>query len=117
MWIDIASIVFVCVTANHLGLIGKIEEIMGKLPIINCPKCFTFWSVLIYGVWEQKGITGNFPFMLAISFLSAYVALWLELAEGYIDTLYMKCYEKIYDTAADTPAADTDKGNTASSVS
>jgi hypothetical protein len=26
MWIDIASIVFVCVTANHLGLIKAIEE-------------------------------------------------------------------------------------------
>ena len=118
MWIDIASIVFVCVTANHLGLIGKLEEIMGKLPIINCPKCFTFWSVLIYVLWEQKGITGNFPLVLAISFLCAYLALWLELLEGFIDTLYLWLYEKNYtNTENDTPAADADGGNSAGSVS
>lgn len=116
MWIDIASIVFVCVTANHLGLIGKIEEIMGKLPIINCPKCFTFWSVLIYEVWVVG--FSDIPLLLAISFLCAYLALWLELLEGFIDTLYLWLYEKNYtNTENDTPAADADSGNSAGSVS
>lgn len=112
-WIDVASIVFVCVTANHLGLIGKVEEIVGKLPVINCPKCLTCWSVLAYLVVTSHGIITS----LAISFLASYVALWLELFEGYIDTLYLKLYDKI--TSADNDnEATTDAGgsNSASSV-
>jgi len=128
-WIDIASIVFVCVTANHLGLIGTIEEIMGKiplfkkyvpkwnhLPIISCPRCFTLWSVLAYGLWSVG--FSDIPLILAVSFLASYTAIWLELLEGYIDTLYMKLYGKITsDNTDDTTAADPDKGNSAGSVS
>lgn len=115
MWIDIASIVFVCVTANHLGLIEAVEGIIrNRLPIISCPKCFTFWSVLIYGLWAV-GIT-DIPLLLAISFLCSYLALWLELLEAFVDTIYMKCYETIYDHTTDTPAADADEDNSAGSV-
>ena len=104
-WIDTACIIFACVTAIHLGLIGKIEEITGEfpllkkfipLPIISCPKCFTFWVVLAYGLWAV-GIT-DMPQVLAVSFLSSYAAIWLELFEGIIDKLYMKLYDKVYPT-------------------
>jgi hypothetical protein len=109
-WIDIASIIFACVTANHLGLIAAIERIIKRpLPIINCPKCFTFWSVLACEVCHV-----GFPDMylpLAISFLSSYLALWLELLEAYIDTLYTKLYDKIYPTNDDTPPAGSHKDN------
>ena len=116
MWIDIASIVFVCVTANHLGLIGKLEEIMGELPIIDCPKCSAFWSTLTYGLWSFG--FSEIPLLLAISFLASYIALWLELLEAYIDTLYMKLYGKITETDTDdTVAADDDGGHPESSVS
>ena len=49
--------------------------------------------------------------------LASYTAIWLELLEGFIDTLYLKLYETIYTTPNDTTAADTDNGYTASSVS
>lgn len=98
MWIGIAGILFVCVTANHLGLVKAIEDISKmEIPIINCPKCFTFWSVLAYSVYYGLPAIE----MLAISFLCSYLAIWLELLEGYIDTLYMKLYEKIYRNTAD----------------
>ena len=97
-WIDIASIVFVCVTMNHLGLIGKIEEINGKLPILNCPKCSSFWGVMLYMLVTTRHIIVS----LAISFLCSYLAIWLELFEGYVDTLYNKLYDKIYPTADTT---------------
>lgn len=98
MWLDIASIVFACVTMNHLGLIKAVEEITGyELPILNCPKCSTFWFTLTYSVIIREEVTK----MFAISFLCSYLAIWLELFEGYIDILYMKLYDKIY------PAADT----------
>ena len=94
MWTDIVSIVFVCVTANHLGLVRKLEEIMGELPIINCPKCLSFWCSLPCGLW-YLGFS-DLPLVLAVSFLASYSALWLELFEGYVDTLYTKIYTKIY---------------------
>lgn len=113
-WIDIASIVFVCVTANHLGLVKAIEDTFDKeLPIINCAKCLSFWSVLTYCCVCRYAITTT----LAISFLSSYLALWLELLEAYIDKLYMKLYEKIFTTTDDTASADTHDGHSAGSVS
>lgn len=112
-WIDIAGIVFVCVTMNHLGLISAIEDVTHrKLWIVDCPKCSTFWSALAYTAITTRDVIPS----LAISFLASYVALWLELLEGFVDTLYLKLYGKIYNTSDDTPAAGTDSGNTAGSM-
>lgn len=99
-WTDIACIVFVCTTANHLGLTGAVIALFSKkretLPVVSCPKCLTFWCVLAYGL--QAGAPGVAR-LLAISFLAAYMAVWLELAEGIIDRLYEHIYEQIYTTA------------------
>lgn len=115
MILDIASIVFVCVTMNHLGLVGKIEEIVGRrIPILDCPKCSTFWATMGYMLCCEKAATAHGAIMmLAISFAASYAAIWLELLEGFIDTLYNKVYEKIYaDTDNDEDSADGGEGNT-----
>ena len=113
-WIDIASIVFVCVTANHLGLVKAIEESTERdLAVVNCPKCSSFWSTLAYTIF----VTHEPISSLAISFLASYIAIWLELLEGYIDILYLRLYDKIYPTSDNTVAASPDKGNTPGSVS
>lgn len=92
---DIVSIVFISVTANHLGLIKAIEETFDReLPIINCCKCLSLWSVLIYSTITSRDVITAF----AVSFLASYSAIWLELLEGFIDTLYQKLYDKIYPT-------------------
>lgn len=97
-WIDIASIVFVCVTANHLGLVKALEGVIQQeLPVINCPKCLSCWSVFFYMIFSTRTIILS----LAISFLCSYLAIWLELLEGYIDTFYDKFYDKIF-SATDT---------------
>ena len=114
-WIDIASIVFVCVTMNHLGLIGKLEELVGRLPVIDCPKCSAFWATLAYTVW-YVGVS-DLPLVLAISFFASYCALWLELLEAYIDTLYLKLYGKITSTDNEyAPASDPYGGYSAGSL-
>lgn len=119
MWKDIACIVFVCVTANHLGLISAILETVAKrhhLPIVSCPKCLTFWSVLVYLGCGQTATDGIIT-VLAISFLASYTAIWLELFEGYIDTLYLKLYGKITTANTDdTDSEDADNGDSASTV-
>ena len=110
-WKDIACIVFACVTVNHLGLIRAAIGVFFKkretLPIVSCPKCLTFWSMMICGVVEENSSLFTLHSslrLLAVSFLCAYLAIWLELAEGIIDKLYDYIYGKIYpttDTAAD----------------
>ena len=115
-WIDIVCIIFVCVTANHLGLIGKLEEICGKLPIIDCPKCLTFWVTLFYCFYNIASYRAIF-LVLAISFFASYSAIWLELLEGYIDTLYLKLYGKIITADThDTSASDAERGDSTDSV-
>lgn len=119
-WIDIASIVFVCVTANHLGLIRELEEIMGELPIIDCPKCFTFWSVLGYGLFSCCGTAtyGTVATVLAVSFLASYSAMWLELFEAFIDNLYLRLYDKITTTNTyDATSASSERSNSIGSMS
>ena len=115
--LEIASIVFVCVAANHLGLVAAIEEkTKHRIPVVNCPKCFTFWSVVTYSTWSAffgkcqcllccktiAAIISGIPIIIAISFLAAWSAIWVELAMGFIDQLYIKAYGKIYSTADST---------------
>lgn len=113
-WNGIACIVFVAVTANHLGLVKAIEDVFDcKIPIVNCPKCLSCWTTLIYSLFTKDIITA-----LAISFLCSYLALWLELIEGFIDFLYLRIYEKIYpDTNNDTASPVRHEGDTDGTVS
>lgn len=115
--IDIACIVFSCVTANHLGLVKAIEDVMKrKFLVINCPKCLTFWVTMLY-CYVNNATYGTLV-VLAMSFLASYVAIWVELFEGFIDTIYTMLYEKIYPNTADNAvAADADEGNSASTLS
>lgn len=116
-WIDIASIVFVCVTMNHLGLISKIEQLIRKrLPIVNCQKCGSFWATLIYSLWGMTDFYKEFPIVLAISFFASYTAIWLELIEACIDKLYLRIYETITTDTDNAPAADPERGSTAGSL-
>jgi len=102
-WSDIAWIVVACTSANHLGLIAAVESLLHRrLPVVNCPKCLTFWSTLAYllacfltGGSPITALLSAAPRMLAVSFLAAYSALWLELIMYFIDTLYNSIYDNI----------------------
>jgi hypothetical protein len=49
--------------------------------------------------------------MSATAFLNAYLAVWLELAMGYIDTLYYKLYGTIYTTEDNETATASNDGS------
>lgn len=104
-WSEVAMIVFSCVTANHLGLVAAIEGIVRhKLPVINCGRCLSFWSVMVYGCLTSEHHFADINEMvgvIAASFLSAYAATWLQLLFAFIDKQYNRIYGKIF-TAADT---------------
>lgn len=103
-WEDICLLTLSCVLANHMGLISAIEEIIGsKLPIVNCVKCSTFWSVLILCLFIGFGVITS----VAISFLSSYLAIWLELFFGFIDSCYEKTYNAIYKGSETSAEAST----------
>ena len=95
-WTDIAAAVFFATAVNHLGLIRAIEDRTGlELPVANCPKCASFWSVLTYGVVSAGPLLFTLHHslrLLAISALCSYLAVWLELLMYAIDTLYNRIY-------------------------
>ena len=104
---------FVCVSMNHLGLIGKIEDLIDHpLPVVNCPKCSSFWGTLVYMLFHTDIIGA-----VATAFLIAYLAIWTELVMCVTDYYYKRIYEKIIsDSAADTPAASTHGGDADNAV-
>ena len=111
-WRAVACIVFVCTAVNHLGLIKAVIGVFFKkretLPIISCPKCLSFWSVMTYGVAEANSslFTLNSSLrLLAIALLCSYLALWLNLIMYAIDTLYNRIYGKIEDYNQEDGAA------------
>ena len=109
--VDVAAVTLAAVLANHMGLIEAIEGVIKhKLPIINCSRCLTFWSVLICLVCCRTTAT-HWTIIVATSFLAAYAATWLELLFGIIDKQYDKIYEKTY-PEADKEAAEADTGAT-----
>lgn len=108
-WKDIACIVFVCTAMNHLGLIRAIEDVSKmEIPIINCPKCLTYWSVFAYELW-YVGLS-DIPMVLAISFLCSYLAIWLELIMYAIDTLYNRIYGILEDNNEEDRDEDSNGG-------
>ena len=94
-WTDIAAVVLFSTAVNHLGLIEAIERVVHfRLPVLNCPKCLTFWGTLALGL-SGDGMAAHpsaLPRLLAISILCSYAAVWLELLMYAIDTLYNKIY-------------------------
>ena len=95
-WSDIAWIVVICTSMNHLGLVAAAERIVRRrLPIVNCVKCSTFWCTLLFGVLSGLLCAGQTVRLLAVSFLAAYAAVWLELIMFFIDTLYNHIYDTL----------------------
>ena len=96
---DVAALTLVAVLANHMGLIEAIEGVIKhKLPIINCSRCLTFWSVLC--LLCCNNVAAKPTTIVATSFLAAYAATWLELLFGIIDKQYERIYKKTYPEAA-----------------
>ena len=106
-WLDVLMIVFSATAANHLGLVAAVEQVLHRpLPVINCPKCLSFWATLTYGCSvccdSIAALPSALPHLFSLSLLCAWLAVWLDLAMGIIDQLYLYIYGKIYPTANPT---------------
>lgn len=87
------GLIFVsCCLFIHLGLGEAICKTL-KIDFIlfKCVKCLSFWAILAYTFlftqycWEL---------CLALSFMMAYVALWVDLALMKIAEVYEKFYKE-----------------------
>ena len=97
MWKEAAEITASCVLFIGMGLEEEIERILScRFRILSCPKCLTFWSVLLFGVISGHGFVET----VAVSFLFSYAALWLSLLCDELTTLYNKLYDSIQNTDA-----------------
>ena len=107
-WLDDLMITFSVVAMNHLGLVDAIARtVKHRLPIVGCPRGMTFWTVLAHGIATIPAASASGVIeAVAVAFLAAWAAIWLELFMGFIDQLYLKAYEQIY-PATDTTDADT----------
>ena len=91
-----------CVLYINMGLHDAIVERIGfSNPITGCPRCLTFWSVLVANIVHRYPIITS----VAVSFLCSYAALWLSLLYDYLSTIYNEFYERITNQA-DTKSTD-----------
>lgn len=91
---EVVAIAFSCVMFIHLGLVDALLRVYGiedKVPIVTCPKCLTFWSVLWFLVLSGNNIIHS----IAIAFLTSYCAIWFDLLLGIMDVLYENIYNRI----------------------
>ena len=85
MLISIGYILVVCVLYIHLGMGDTLGRIFhSEAYVFKCVKCITWQSVLAYTICLSDL---NVLACLAVSFVSAYVALWLELALSKLASL------------------------------
>jgi hypothetical protein len=110
-WTDIAAVVLFSTAANHLGLIAALERaVHHRLPVLNCPKCLTFWATFAYGMSGDgpwAALPSALPRLLATSILCSYAAIWLELIMYAIDTFYNRIYGIIEESNEEDTAGDS----------
>ena len=84
-----------CVLFIQMGLSEALQSVLRiKLSILSCPKCLTFWVTLITLMIKGYGIIEP----VTVSFISAYLALWLSLLYDYLANLYNRLYERTAET-------------------
>lgn len=104
---EAALITLSCTLFVSMGLADAIQETLRiRFRLLSCPKCITFWCSLLWFV-----LHGLRPLeCVAVSFISAYAALWLSLIYDAVAVAYNYLYAKVSETDAaedtETPGAD-----------
>ncbi len=100
---EAALITASCVLFIQMGLSGAIQDRLRiRIPFISCPKCLSFWSVLVWMLCHGAGVV----VAVASSFFCAYAALWAALVLDGLTVLYNWFYEQITETDDAAQAAE-----------
>lgn len=79
----------VAVLACHLGLSEAIAKVVSK--VARCPKCLTFWLVLLVIMVSCD----NTIVAITLSLLCAYLSNWLGLLLMWLNKTYNKVWERL----------------------
>lgn len=79
----------VAVLACHLGLSEAFAKVVSK--IARCPKCLTFWLVLLVLMVTCE----NTIVAIALSLLCAYLSNWVGLLLLWLNKVYNKVWERL----------------------
>lgn len=92
MILEAALLAVGCTLFVNMGLSDAIQETLGfHSRILSCPKCCSFWVVLVFLIVKRA------PFyeVVSASFLLSYLALWLDLGLSVLNRKYNELYEQI----------------------
>lgn len=105
MFQEAALITVSCVLFVQMGLSHAIQErLKFHSELLSCPRCCTFWSVLVCFLVTRHDVLHS----MAASFLSSYSALWLSLIYDALAKIYNSFYESISETDDATEDAEAD---------
>ena len=88
VWIALLVMMCACV-AQHLGLSEAIANII--LKIAKCPKCMSFWSVLLVLLAADC----NIFMVVVLSLPMAYLSHWFNLVLFSFTRLYDRIWQRI----------------------
>lgn len=107
MVLEVALITVSCVLFIQMGLAEAVWNTLHvESRIASCPKCLTFWLVLLWTITHRVG----FIHSVATSFLASYSAVWLAQLYDLLAVMYNRLYDKISktpDTEDDAQAGDS----------
>lgn len=104
----VGYILVTCVLYIHLGMGDTLGRIFhSEAYVFKCVKCVTWQATLAYTIFCSDL---NVLACLAISFISAYIALWLDLMLSKLASLYEKWNKECMVAGEpERPAADSTK--------
>lgn len=83
------AVMVVATIAQHLGLTEAVTRILSR--IARCPKCCTFWLVMVVLIYE-----GYDPLLTAFTALiSAYLSLWFAVVLYQISIFYNRLWQRV----------------------
>lgn len=101
---EVALITVSCVLFIQMGLSEAITDFVNiDIRQLSCPKCVTFWTVLVWTLFGRYGIVHS----VATSFIAAYCAVWLAQLYDILAIFYNRLYDKINEPTATEDADQT----------
>ena len=90
VWIALAVMMCAC-AAQHLGLSEAVARIV--LKVAKCPKCMTFWCVLLALLLFDCGLLTAMVLSLGMAYLSHYFNLLLMALNRLYDKIWQRLNE------------------------
>lgn len=92
MW-GVVFVVISCCLFIHLGMGETISRLLHvQFVLLHCVKCLTFWCVLGYSL---LCLTLPIEGSICMAFLSAYIALWIDLVLAKLAEKYEEFYKSV----------------------